>query len=186
MAKIAQTLHLCMFATTLRKLMKFADQLCKSAKSLKRYACTCFGDFMEGSWSPQGVLRLVSLRTSHGKSPSNVTPVHVCYKVEQIEHIGWQIAQIAKVAQTLRLCMLWQFHGRLLESSGRPQAGFAQNVSLQKSLKRYACACFGDLHCDPLVNLTVSASSPKSLKRYACARLCDSRGRAEAAMIDIG
>ena len=88
-----------MFATNLRTLMKFANQLCKSPKSLKRYACSCFCNFM----------------------------------------------------------------GRLLELSGRPQAGFAQNVSLQKSLKRYACACFGDSHCDPLGDLAVSASSPKSL-----------------------
>ena len=61
-----------------------------------------------------------------------------------------------------------------------------QLCKLQKSLKRYACACFGDSHCDPLEDLAVSASSPKSLKRYACACFCDFRGRAEVATIDIG
>ena len=56
------------------------------------------------AWGPLGVLRLVSLRTSRGKRRSDVTPVHVSYKVAQIEQIGLQIMQIPNVPQTLHLC----------------------------------------------------------------------------------
>ena len=60
---------------------------------------------LEGPWSPLGVFRQVSLRTPHCKSRSNVMPVHVCYHFAHMYEIRWPIVQVAKVAQTLRLCM---------------------------------------------------------------------------------
>jgi hypothetical protein len=92
------------------------------------------------AWSPLGVLRLVSLRTSHCKSRSNVTPVNVCYNCAQIEKSVGKLRKSPKSLKRYACACFGDFIGRLLESSGCPQAGFAQNVSLQKSLKRYACA----------------------------------------------
>ena len=77
-----------MFTTNLPKCIKFAGQFCKSRKSLKRYACACFGNFMSR-------LLEVSGRPQAGLA---------------------QNVFIAKVAQTLRLCMFRWF---ALRSSGR-------------------------------------------------------------------
>ena len=77
-AKVAKTLRLCMFSTSLRKLKKVFGKL------RKRYACECFGDFIAdesfgGFWIHLGVLRQGSLKTYHCKSRSNVTSMYACY-----------------------------------------------------------------------------------------------------------
>ena len=130
------------FVDKLCKIHRFDGELGKSQKSLQPFACACFGDSDGGLLESSGCLRAyfaqnVSLQKS-------AQTLRLCMFATNLKKLTAFVGTLRKSPKSLKRyasACLGDFIWDLLDSSGCPQASFAQNGSLQKSLKCHACAC---------------------------------------------